>query len=55
MSVQIFNYNNSNPVSFYNGMVNATEMANAFGKVPKDYLRKKSAKAGIVIENISVS
>ena len=44
MSVQIFNYKNSNPVSFYNGMVNATEMAKAFGKLPKDYLKTKSAK-----------
>lgn len=51
MTVQIFNYNNSNPVSFYNGMVNATEMANAFGKVPKDYLRTKSAKAYVSFLN----
>jgi phage antirepressor YoqD-like protein len=51
MSVQIFNYNNSNPVSFYNGMVNATEMAKAFGKRPVDYLKTKSAKAYVSFLN----
>jgi hypothetical protein len=44
MTKEIFNYNNSNPVSISNGMVNATEMAKAFGKKPKDYLKTKSAK-----------
>jgi phage antirepressor YoqD-like protein len=44
MTVSIFNYKNNHPVSFFKGMVNATEMSKAFGKTPKDYLRTKSAK-----------
>jgi phage antirepressor YoqD-like protein len=45
MTVQTFNYKNINPVSFHKRMVNATQMAKAFGKLPKDYLKTKSAKA----------
>ena len=44
MSVHTFYYRNISPVSFRNGMVNATEMANAFGKRPIDYLKSMSAK-----------
>ena len=42
---QIFNYR-GNEITFLNGegvMVNATEMAKAFGKAPKDYLKTQSA------------
>jgi phage antirepressor YoqD-like protein len=45
-SIQIFQYNGS-PVSFEKGdsvMVNATEMAKAFDKTTKDWLRTKSAE-----------
>jgi phage antirepressor YoqD-like protein len=44
--IQIFQYNGS-PVSFEKGdsvMVNATEMAKAFDKTTKDWLRTKSAE-----------
>lgn len=44
-NLQIFNYNNT-PVSFQMGegdlMINATQMAKAFGKRPADYLRLPS-------------
>ena len=43
MKVHTFYYKDS-PVSFKNGMVNATEMSNAFGKKPIDYLKSRSAK-----------
>ena len=48
MTNEIFNYNGQN-ITFQLGngdvMVNATEMAKAFGKTSKDYLRTQSAKA----------
>ena len=46
MKNEIFNYN-GNPITFQIGeatMVNATEMAKPFGKVPKDWLRTKPSK-----------
>lgn len=46
MSNQVFNYNGS-PITFQIGeatMVNATEMAKPFGKVPKDWLRTSPSK-----------
>ena len=44
--LKVFSYNGSS-VSFFNGkivMVNATEMAKAFGKYPKDFLTNKQTK-----------
>lgn len=47
MNNQVYNYNGNN-ITFQLGngdvMVNATEMAKAFGKMPKDYLRTQSAQ-----------
>ena len=47
MNNQVYNYNGNN-ITFQLGngdvMVNATEMAKAFGKTPKDYLRTQSAQ-----------
>jgi hypothetical protein len=51
MSLEIFNYKNSNPVSISNGMINATEMAKAFEKRPSDYLKTKSAKEYLLFLN----
>jgi hypothetical protein len=44
MTVHTFYYKDICPVTFKNGMVNATHIANAFGKRPIDYLKSKSAK-----------
>jgi hypothetical protein len=44
MKVHTFYYKDVIPVLFKNGMVNATEIANAFGKRPIDYLTSRSAK-----------
>jgi hypothetical protein len=44
MKVHTFYYKDIFPISFKNGMVNATEMANAFGKRPVHYLKSRSAK-----------
>ncbi|EGD33313.1 phage antirepressor KilAC domain-containing protein [Capnocytophaga sp. oral taxon 338] len=47
MNNQVYNYNGNN-ITFQLGngdvMINATEMAKAFGKTPKDYLRTQSAQ-----------
>ena len=43
MKVHTFYYKD-NPVTFKNGMVNATEIGRAFGKRPVDYLKSRSAK-----------
>lgn len=43
---QTYQYNGNN-ITFFNGdsvMINATQMAKAFGKTPKDYLRTQPAK-----------
>lgn len=46
-ALQIFSYNET-PVTFKNEngvvFISATEMAQQFGKMPKDYLKTKSAK-----------
>ena len=49
MSIQIFKYNDTD-ITFNAGqstMVSATEMAKAFGKLPKDYLKLDTTKAFI--------
>lgn len=47
MNTEIFNYN-GNEITFQLGngdvMVNATQMAKPFGKLPKDYLKTQSSK-----------
>jgi hypothetical protein len=42
MTLQTFYYK-ENPISFKNGMVNATEIGRAFGKRPVEYLKTKEA------------
>jgi hypothetical protein len=44
MKVHIFYYKDIFPVSFKNGMFNATEIGRAFGKRPVEYLKSKRAK-----------
>ena len=43
MKVHTFYYKDIFPISFKNGMVNATEMGRAFGKRPYEFIKTKEA------------